>query len=184
VYEISLGTPIGDLVRRAGGPGEPVQAILTGGYFGGWLPFPAAQQLALSDEGLRPAGAAFGPGVLMLLPQSACGLAETARVTSYLASQSAGQCGPCSNGLPALADAVEHIAYGQPTADALGWTEHLMALVTARGACHLPDGTAAIVASALRVFSDDLRRHAESGPCPGTRRAPVLPAPFDPPDAP
>jgi len=182
-YEIALGTPVGDLVQRAGGPAEPVQAILAGGYFGGWLPFPAAQRLALSDDGLRPAGAALGPGVLVLLPESACGLAETARVTSYLASQSAGQCGPCSNGLPALADAIAHIAYGQPAGEALRWTEHLMALVTGRGACHLPDGTAAIVASALRVFASDLRRHAEHGPCARIRRAPVVPAPADPHEA-
>jgi NADH:ubiquinone oxidoreductase subunit F (NADH-binding) len=181
VYEISLGTPVGDLLRRAGGPAEPVQAILAGGYFGGWLPFPAAQHIALSDEGLRPAGAAFGPGILILLPESACGLAETARVTGYLASHSAGQCGPCSNGLPALADAMEHIAFGQPARDALRWTKDLMTLVTGRGACHLPDGTAAIAASALRVFAGDLRRHAEHGPCARVRRAPMLPTPFDAP---
>jgi NADH:ubiquinone oxidoreductase subunit F (NADH-binding) len=177
VYEIALGTLIGDLVQRAGGPAEPVQAILAGGYFGGWLPYPSAQQLALSDHGLRPAGAALGPGVLVLLPASACGLAETARVTSYLAGQSAGQCGPCRNGLPALAEAVWQVALGRPGDDVLRWTGQLMDLVTGRGACHLPDGTAALVASALRVFADDLRQHAEHGPCARTGRAPVLPAP-------
>lgn len=177
VYETALGIPVGDLVRRAGGPAEPVQAILAGGYFGGWLPYPSALQLELSDHGLRPAGAALGPGVLVLLPQSACGLAETARVTSYLAGQSAGQCGPCSNGLPALAQAVGQVAFGRPGADLLRWTGQLMDLVTGRGACHLPDGTAALVASALRVFGDDLRQHSEQGPCGRTRRAPVLPAP-------
>jgi NADH:ubiquinone oxidoreductase subunit F (NADH-binding) len=184
VYEIALGSPVGDLVRRAGGPAEPVQAILAGGCFGGWLPFPAAQELALSDQALRAAGAAFGPGVLVLLPESACGLAETARVISYLASQSAGQCGPCRNGLPALADVIAHVAFGQPAGEALRWAEDLMTLVTGRGACHLPDGTAALAASALRVFASDLRRHAEYGPCARVRRAPVLPAPLDPPQAP
>jgi NADH:ubiquinone oxidoreductase subunit F (NADH-binding) len=179
VYEIALGTPIGDLVRGADGPAEPPQAVLAGGYFGGWLPFPAAQRLPLSDQGLRPAGAALGPGVVVLLPESACGLAETARVASYLASQSAGQCGPCSNGLPALADAVEQVAFGQPGRDTLRWTEQLMGLVAGRGACHLPNGTAAMVASALRVFAGDLRSHAERGPCPRVGRAPVLPAPAD-----
>jgi NADH:ubiquinone oxidoreductase subunit F (NADH-binding) len=177
VYEIALGRPIGDLLQRAGGITEPVQAILAGGYFGGWLPFPAVQHLPLSDQGLRPAGAALGPGVLALLPASACGLAETARVTGYLAGQSAGQCGPCLNGLPALADAVEHIAFGQPGGDVLRWTGQLMALVTGRGACHLPDGTAAVVASALRVFAADLRQHAEHGPCARVRHPPVLPVP-------
>ena len=179
VYEIALGTPVADLVQRAAGPTGPVQAILAGGYFGGWLPFAAAQRLPLSDEGLRSAGAALGPGVLILLPETSCGLAETARVARYLAGQSAGQCGPCSNGLPALADAIGHIAYGQPADEAVRWAERLMTLVTARGACGLPDGTAALTASALRVFAGDLRQHAHNGPCPGIRRPPVLPAPVD-----
>jgi len=177
VYEIGLGTPIGDLVERAGGPAEPVQAILAGGYFGGWLPYPSARQLALSDHELRPAGAALGPGVLVLLPASACGLAETARVAGYLASQSAGQCGPCLNGLPALAQAAGQVAFGRPGDDLLRWTGQLMDLVTGRGACRMPDGAAALVASGLRVFADDLQQHAEHGPCARIRRAPVLPAP-------
>jgi hypothetical protein len=52
-----------------------------------------------------------------------------------------------------------------------------MALITGRGACHLPDGTAGLVASALRVFDADLRQHARSGPCPLAGRAPVLALP-------
>jgi NADH:ubiquinone oxidoreductase subunit F (NADH-binding) len=177
VYEIALGSPLAAVLQRAGGPAEPAKAVLAGGFFGGWLPLPAAGGTALSGPALRAAGAAFGPGVLAVLPESSCGLAETARVTRYLAGQSAGQCGPCSNGLPALADAMAWIAFGQPGSDVLGWTEHLMALITGRGACHLPDGTAGLVASALRVFDADLRQHARSGPCPLAGRAPVLALP-------
>jgi len=177
VQEIELGTRIGDLLERAGGPAEPPQAVLAGGYFGGWLPYPAAQGIRMTDADLRDAGAALGPGVLVLLPESACGLAETARTIGYLAGQNAGQCGPCRNGLPALAAALGEVAFGWPGPGTLDWTRQLLALVTGRGACHLPDGTAALAASALRVFGDDLRRHAGSGPCPRAGRAPVLRVP-------
>ena len=177
VYEIELGTPMESVLQRAGGPAGPVQAVLAGGYFGGWVPYPSGQQLALSDAGLRPSGAALGPGVLVLLPAAACGLAETARVTGYLASQVAGQCGPCSNGLPVLAQAVSQVALGKPGPELLRWTEQLMALVTGRGACHLPDGAAALIASALTVFAADLRQHSEHGPCSRTGHPPVLPVP-------
>ena len=90
----TLGTTIGALLDRAGGSTEPPQAVLAGGYFGGWLPLPAAASVPLTDQALRAAGAAFGPGVLVVLPASACPLAETARVTSYLARQSAGPVRP------------------------------------------------------------------------------------------
>jgi NADH:ubiquinone oxidoreductase subunit F (NADH-binding) len=179
VLEIELGTRIGDLLERAGGPAEPPQAILAGGYFGGWLPYPAALNIAMTDADLRGAGAALGPGILVLLPESACGLAETARTIGYLAGQSAGQCGPCLNGLPALAAAFDEVAFARPGRDTLGWARQLIALVAGRGACHLPDGTAALAASALRVFGRDLRRHAASGPCPQAWRQPVLPEPAD-----
>jgi NADH:ubiquinone oxidoreductase subunit F (NADH-binding) len=179
VQEIELGTRIGDLLERAGGPAEPPQAVLAGGYFGGWLPYPAALNIRMTDADLRAAGAALGPGVLILLPKSACGLAETARTIGYLAGQSAGQCGPCLNGLPALAAAFDEVAFGRPDGDTLGWARQLLTLVAGRGACHLPDGTAALAASALRVFGHDLRRHAASGPCPQAWRQPVLPEPAD-----
>ena len=180
VYEAALGTSLASLLQRAGGPAEAPMAVLAGGYFGGWLPMPAARQIPLSDEALRPAGASLGPGVLVLLPESACGLAETAMAVRYLASQSAGQCGPCSNGLPALAEAMEWITYGRAGADGLRWAQQLLQLVSGRGACHLPDGTAAMVASALRVFGADLGWHLEHGPCARVSRAGLLPVPRRP----
>jgi NADH:ubiquinone oxidoreductase subunit F (NADH-binding) len=177
VYEIALGMPVGELIRRAGGPSEPPQAILAGGYFGGWLPYGRALDIPVTDHALRAAGAALGPGVLVVLPESACGLAETAWIAGYLAGQSAGQCGPCVNGLPALADMMSRLAFGVPDGRALGWAQQLLTLVARRGACHLPDGTAAFVASALRTFADELRQHGVAGPCQRVRRRPVLPAP-------
>jgi NADH:ubiquinone oxidoreductase subunit F (NADH-binding) len=177
IYEIALDMPAGDLLRQAGGPSEPPQAVLAGGYFGGWLPYQQALGVPVSDPALRAVGASLGPGVLVLLPDSACGLAETARIVGYLASQSAGQCGPCLNGLPALAGTLGQLAFGRADARALGWAEQLLALVARRGACHLPDGTAAFVASSLATFGAELRRHASSGPCARIRHRPVLPAP-------
>jgi NADH:ubiquinone oxidoreductase subunit F (NADH-binding) len=179
VYEIPLGLPVADLLRLAGGPAQAPQAILAGGFFGGWIRFPDALGIPVSDPALRAAGASLGPGILVLLPESACGLAETARAISYLAGQSAGQCGPCSNGLPALAEAFWQLAFGRADRDTFGWTTELLTLVARRGACHLPDGTAALAASALRVFGDELHRHAAYGPCPGSGRPGVLPLPGD-----
>jgi NADH:ubiquinone oxidoreductase subunit F (NADH-binding) len=181
VYEIVLGTTIGTLIDRAGGVVEPVQAVLAGGYFGGWLAMPAAGRIPLTRETLRAAGADLGPGVLVVLPEASCPLAETARVTTYLAGQSARQCGPCSNGLPALAEALGYVAFGRPRDDVLRWTEELLGLVAGRGACHLPDGTAGLVRSALVTFAADLRRHAGHGPCGRAARSPVLPLPGQPP---
>jgi NADH:ubiquinone oxidoreductase subunit F (NADH-binding) len=176
VREIPLGTPLGEVLRRSGAF-SGAQAVLTGGYFGTWLPLPAAWQVPVSEESMRGAGAALGPGVLAVLPGSACGLAETARVLGFLADHSARQCGPCRNGMPALADAMKQIAFGRPGRDVIGWIEQLSGLITSRGACHLPDGGAALARTALDVFAADLRAHLASGPCDRAYRPAALPIP-------
>ncbi|MGH3302527.1 MAG: NADH-ubiquinone oxidoreductase-F iron-sulfur binding region domain-containing protein, partial [Streptosporangiaceae bacterium] len=176
VREIPLGAPLEEVLRRSG-LDSPAQAVLAGGYFGTWLPLPAALGVPVSEPGLRAAGASLGSGVLAVLPGTACGLAETARVTGFLASQIADQCGPCRNGMPALAEAMNWIAFGQPDADIIGWARQLTELITGRGACHLPDGTAGLVTSALAVFAAELRAHARAGPCERTRRPAILPIP-------
>lgn len=176
VREIPLGTRLGEVLRRSG-LNSPAQAVLTGGYFGTWLPLPAALSVPVSAPGLRAAGGSLGAGVFAVLPDTACGLAETARVTGYLASQIADQCGPCRNGMPALAEAMNGIAFGQPDVDIIRWASQLTGLVAGRGACHLPDGAAGLVTSALEVFSAEVRAHAEAGPCERTRRPAILPIP-------
>jgi len=184
VYEIAFGTPVRDVLALAGGGGEigGVQAVLAGGYFGSWLPGGAALGTPAAPAALRAAGAAFGAGIFLVLPAAGCGLAETARVVRYLAGQSAGQCGPCLNGLPAIADALEQVAFGAGGSGrgahgrALRWLRDLFRLVEGRGACHLPDGVARLAASTLRVFADDVRSH-ERGPCLAARGRPVFAVP-------
>jgi NADH:ubiquinone oxidoreductase subunit F (NADH-binding) len=187
VYEIALGTPLRDVLGMAGAAGAVsapggqggqggVQAVLAGGYFGTWLAARDAMGVPASAAGLRAAGASFGAGIFLVLPAGGCGLAETARVVRYLAGQSAGQCGPCLYGLPAMAGALEQIAFGDAAGRALRAAHQLFGLVDGRGACHLPDGVARLAASALRVFGDDVRSH-QRGPCPGARGRPVFPVP-------
>ena len=187
VYEIAFGTPVRDVLALAGGGGEigGVQAVLAGGYFGSWLPGGAALGTPAAPATLRAAGASFGAGIFLILPAAGCGLAETARVVRYLAGQSAGQCGPCRNGLPAIADALEQVAFGTGGSGrgahgrALRWLRDLFGLVEGRGACHLPDGVARLAGSALRVFADDVRSH-ERGPCLAARGRPVFAVPSGP----
>ena len=176
VREIPLGTPLSEVLHRSGLI-QPAQAVLVGGYFGTWLPLPAALTVPVSADGMRAAGASLGPGVLAVLPETACELAETARVASFLAAQSAGQCGPCRNGLPALADALNWIAFRRPGPDIIDWVQQLASLVTGRGACHLPDGAAGLVRSALTVFAADVQAHLTAGPCARAGGPPVLTIP-------
>ena len=179
VYEIELGTSIGQVVASAGGPAERLQALLVGGYFGAWLPAGVAWQLPMTHAALKAAGGALGAGMVIALPVSSCLLAETARVVRYLAYEGAGQCGPCVFGLPALADAMTDLAYHGGRGRVLGQLATLLPLVERRGACRHPDGVTQLIRSALRAAAEDARRHDQAGPCHGVVRGPLLPLPGD-----
>jgi NADH:ubiquinone oxidoreductase subunit F (NADH-binding) len=179
VYEIELGTPLGEVLMLAGGPAERPQALLVGGYFGAWLPADYAWGIPLCQPALRAAGGAMGAGVVVCLPETACGLAESARVLRYLAEESAGQCGPCVFGLPALAEALADLAYHGGRGRAVDQIRRLLPVLEGRGACRHPDGATQLVRSALLAFAADAQWHDQHGPCYGIRRAPLLPVPGD-----
>ena len=179
VYEIELGTPIGTVITMAGGPVQRPQAILVGGYFGGWMAPGFAWRVPLSQPTLRAAGGAMGAGILICLPPTACGLAETARVVRYLAEETAGQCGPCLFGLPVLADALADLAFQGGRRRALGQINGLLPIIERRGACRHPDGATQLVRRALRTFTADALSHEHNGACYRARQAPLLPLPRD-----
>lgn len=168
VYELAFGTSMTELLAAAGGPSEPLQALLVGGYFGTWVSASDVQHVRLSRQDLRSVGAALGSGVLIALGVSACGLYESARVIAYLASQSAGQCGPCVHGLTAIADSVRELASGRAHPGELGRLLRWTSEVRGRGACHHPDGAARFVESAVSVFEHELERHRR-GRCTARR---------------
>ena len=179
VYEVEMGTPLGQLVMLAGGPTEPLQALLAGGYFGAWLPVQTAWPVPMTHASLKAAGGSLGAGIVIALPASSCPVAETARVVRYLAEENAGQCGPCVFGLPALADALAGLAYGGGRDGGVGQVATLLPLIERRGACRHPDGVTQLVRSLLRAFPGHARRHEQSGSCDGVGRSPLLPLPRD-----
>ncbi len=157
VLEIGIGTPVGEVLEQAGGAPAPLRALLLGGYFGTWVDAAAALGRPFSSAGLADLGAGPGAGLIAALPAGACGLRETARLARYLAGESAGQCGPCRFGLPAIAGEVERLAAGRDT-DA-GLLRRWLGQVDGRGGCAHPDGAVRMIRSALRTFGTELGGH-------------------------
>jgi NADH:ubiquinone oxidoreductase subunit F (NADH-binding) len=174
IVEAAHGTPLADVLALAGGPSTHLQAVLLGGYHGTWL---TADEIALgklSRSDLAPLGASPGAGVMVALDARTCGLVEMSRVMSYLAEGSAGQCGPCLNGLPRIASQLKSVAFNGGDQHAVDEMRRLAGLVVGRGACHHPDGSMRFLRSGVRVFAAELERHL-AGSCSRTSGEPVLP---------
>lgn len=163
VVEVDRGTPLIDIVSRATPLGPP-QALLVGGYGGAWVA-PEHFATPYASLSLRAIGATAGVGVVVVLGQEACGISETARVAHYLAGQSAGQCGPCVYGLPAIADDLARLAAGHVDPALPARLDQRLSEVEGRGACRHPDGVVSVVRSALRVFATDVHVHSRGTPC-------------------
>jgi len=176
IVEVPLGAPLGPALGIGPDRSAGIQAVLLGGYGGGWLPTATALSMPFTEEAARTQGSSIGAGVVVLLPTGVCPIAESARVVRYMEGEGAGQCGPCVNGLDLLATSFEQLAH-QPRSlrGGVAVLPTLAGLVEGRGACRHPDGVARFVRTAVRVFGDHAALHLSRGPCRTDR--PFLPVP-------
>lgn len=175
VLEVAFGTPLSSILSMAGAEPRPA-GVLIGGYGGSWLG-PSVLDVPFDPSSLGIVGATPGAGVIIVLPPAGCGVAETARIVTWMANESAGQCGPCVFGLPALADDLMLLSSGRASGADLERLHVRLDSVEGRGACRHPDGVVRLVRSALSVFAGDVRGHLAHGPCPGLQGPTVLPLP-------
>jgi len=150
--------------------------VLAGGYGGTWLPITLVNT-PTTPAAFAAAGAALGPGIIVALPTRACGVAESARILAWLAGETAGQCGPCVFGLPAIAADFAEIAGCQAGEAVYRRLEERLAILPGRGACRHPDGAVRFAVSALRVFGSHLSVHERAGGCLSVRLPGLLPTP-------
>ena len=149
VVEVPTGALVTGLIARTGATDpNAVRAVLVGGYHGRWIPARAFETAGVS-----------GVGIVHALGIDECGLARTAAIADYSASQSARQCGPCRTGLPRLAELLGELAYGRAENAHVREIRRLVGLVDGRGACRHPDGSARMIRSALEAFSEDIELH-------------------------
>ncbi|RPA57347.1 NADH-quinone oxidoreductase [Gordonia oryzae] len=151
VYESSAGVSIAHLLDLAGGLAEPSHFLWLNGAGGGLLPVRAARSVRWSRAGLGPHGLGVGPAIVHAVPAHTDIWELVAGVVERAGAESAGQCGPCVFGLPALAEALDRVIGGRATVGDRRLLSRRLALLHRRGACRHPDGVAGFVDSALRV---------------------------------
>jgi NADH:ubiquinone oxidoreductase subunit F (NADH-binding) len=156
VVEVPYGVELHRVLEYCGyGIDAPV---LVGGYHGTWLPAEEVARRRVSRADLALVGATLGAGVVLPLDPASCPVEITARIVEYLAGHSAGRCGPCKNGLPALAESLDLLARGSSRSTSIRIKE-LATAVAGRGACAHPDGTVRLIRSLFRAFPHEVAAH-------------------------
>jgi NADH:ubiquinone oxidoreductase subunit F (NADH-binding)/ferredoxin len=182
VVECPTGFPLIELLRTCGA--SVGDGVLVGGFHGSWIGSAQAGRAEISRAGMARVGGTLGAGIILPIGTRTCPLGEVAQIARYLAAESAGQCGPCKLGLPDLAGELAALVggtgrvrrVGGRRGDALERIRTAAEAVRGRGACSHPDGTARLIASALRTFGADAASHVTGRGC-GRPVLGVLPVP-------
>lgn len=150
VYETQAGERVADILALGGGPLDPDGVITLSGLSGGFLTADdVSRGVRWDDANLAPYGLQMGSGVFGLLGHDGATWHHVADVVRYAAGESAGQCGPCMFGLPAVAEDLDLVVSDRADGRDRQLLRRRLGLLPGRGACHHPDGVARYVLSAL-----------------------------------
>ncbi len=151
VYEVGLGTTLGELIDIAGGATGTTRAILLGGAAGSFVGVDALD-MALTTEDSREAGVSLGSGVVMLFDDTVDFAPIVTRIAEFFAGESCGQCVPCRVGTKrqheVLVELGDHSTLSEPRAALLADIGSVMGDASICGLGHTAAGA---VASALRL---------------------------------
>ncbi len=164
VVETLRGTSVRQVLNTAGLI-DPQVPVLAGGYAGSWIAPSRLSQAVVDSLVLTNPDVRLGVALFALPDPQWCPVQLTAALVSWLAGQSAGQCGPCTFGLPDMAGALRRIAHGSSLPSDRDNLVRWLPLLAGRGACAHPDGVVALVRSTGEVFAQHLWDHVNGVPC-------------------
>lgn len=166
LVEVPLGTTLRSLVDDYGGgtrSGRPVKAIQPA-LSSAFLPA-SALDLPMSHDALRAAGSNLGCGGFSIVEEGTCIVERAVRIAEFFKKEQCGQCPPCRMETATIAAVFQKVAAGEP-GDYAAQVDKITAFAKGKGNCSLIEMAAAPALSALRLFADDFRAHAETGRCP------------------
>lgn len=175
LIEAPMGTTAGELIDRCGGVSGNgrLRCFQPGGGASGFLEADALDT-PLDFAHMAAAGSMFGTGTLIVLDETACPLAVTARHMAFYARESCGWCTPCRDGLPWVARIMRALEAGTGTMADIAVLGMHVDVGGPRGHafCDLMGGAMSPLASALARFGDLFQAHVRQGCCPVHRDFP------------
>lgn len=170
IWELPLGTTLGELLDRAGGMRE-------GLTFRGCLPGGAStdfltgdhRELPLDFDTVPKAGSRLGTGTMIVLDDRTCPVGMLENLEHFFAQESCGWCTPCWSGLHWCERILAALERGEGRPEDLSVLE-FQTRQNAPGHtfCALAPGAMEPLQSALRYFRDDFDRHLRERRCPWT----------------
>jgi NADH-quinone oxidoreductase subunit F len=169
LWELPLGTSLGTLlVEHAGGmqQGYSFRAAIPGGASTAFL-VEDHLQVPLDFDSVAAAGSRLGTGTAVVLDDTTCPVGFVHNLIHFFAQESCGFCTPCRDGLSWVERTLAALEAGEGREEDLEILgDHAGLLGAGNTFCPLAPGAADPLASALKHFTEDFRRHIAEKRCP------------------
>jgi NADH:ubiquinone oxidoreductase subunit F (NADH-binding) len=167
VYEVPLGTTLGEVLERAGGlPSKAeLKAIHVGGPTGGILST-QRRGTRFDYDDLNAAGTHMGSGQVRALGTDVCMVREAGRLFAYLAKESCAICVPCRVGTKRVAGILEGVSSSVGRDSDLPWLIELGDHMRQFSLCGFGITAPSILRTTMKEFPDDYRSHITDRTCP------------------
>ena len=167
LFELPLGTPLGDIIEHAGGVrgGRALKGVIPGGMSMPILP-PKDLDVPMAEEFLAERGTHLGTGGIMVMDETTC-MVRVASVASYFfRDESCGQCTQCREGTGWIHKICERIEAGRGSPADLELLDDLPGLMEGQTICAFADAAAWPIQGLLRHFRADFEAHIAAQKCP------------------
>jgi len=166
VYELPLGTQMMALVNDcAGGPSQPIKAVIPGGSSTPMLPADKLGALALDYESIAEAGSMLGSGGVIVIGKGACIVRLVERLAGFYRHESCGKCIPCREGTDWLYRILHRIEHGGGREKDLDLLLDVCNGIAGKSFCPLGDAALGPVQSSIEHFRDEYLFHIHEKRC-------------------
>jgi NADH:ubiquinone oxidoreductase subunit F (NADH-binding) len=165
VYEIVLGTQLGEILTEAGGASGKLKGIHVGGPTGGILGTSRIDTRFDFDD-LRVAGTHMGSAQVRAIAAGTCIVNEAATLFAYLAKENCAICVPCRVGTKRVQAILESTYSGLGRDSDLAWLDELGTHMERFSLCGFGITAPSILRTTMREFAEDYRVHIQERRCP------------------
>jgi NADH:ubiquinone oxidoreductase subunit F (NADH-binding) len=163
VYQVPMGTTIGELVEMAGGVpgGRRIHAIAPGGASSNFLRGDAVSA-PLDFKALAERGSMLGSGAVLIIAEGADIVDLATNVVAFFRNESCGKCVPCRVGSEKAVTILEQAVHGRGSKRQLALLPQLNETMAETSICGLGQVALAPFLSVMKAFETEVRaRFAE-----------------------
>jgi NADH:ubiquinone oxidoreductase subunit F (NADH-binding)/NADH:ubiquinone oxidoreductase subunit E len=155
VYEVPMGTTIGELVAMGGGARGPVLAVAPGGASSNFVG-EGALELALDFKALADAGTMLGSGAVLVVCEGRDLFALATNLVAFFRNESCGKCVPCRVGSEKAVRILEEAVAGRGSRRHLALLPALHRTMAETSICGLGQVALNPFLSVLRAFGTEI----------------------------